>query len=824
MSSQSSPARIRLKSTRETVGEIDTNPSFQSVINTVADTGSKSAECRSPVRSLEKSESLKKAAELQLAREDLAKTKAELAILDTVNGQAQQELAHMKRLVDELTIKLIEVVEMSKKDRVKANEMEHASFTAAEDWKADLEAMQRQHEAEVRDLQGVRLAYEDLKLEFGEAINAKEQAVRMAGEAMKEAEVAAKRAESLSADLAEAKIFLAEITKAYKIIGELPETVLAKSTAARKGAARVAGKESELKKTIEGHQFTRELLAARRFVEYIHEMKCELESLKGQLAAAKEAEYHHNQAAMDMNTKLESAVSEIYQARLSESSTLPLLALVRAELRETQQNLSRASTYIATLSASSLSLTKELEHNQTLILELQERESNAQAEAAALMSKFMQTAEDLKEALVKERKSNETVIKLTILLRDSKLEIQSLRQQVSKASSEAYKKTVEAAEARDQALSIKNALKAAQADTQKALTDLRVAEDELNVARETIAVLRLVDQGTNRAIKNLSVLLEETNLHKQKAINVSVEKDETEEDSREAKAAIARAGTGVEVESENGHAPENEAVHTRGEAELTHKSHYIVSTENPTEREQATHAREEATVVRIGQVMTQVKTAQMGSDAVAAANCGKIKPQNRMQELNTLYKMTRDKEFSVPWEMCESDSDCGSTGTKIECGMLKIKLNEAEEFKASAKTELNSLICMNERLSTNLDVAKLEIETLKFSEQEARKLYERTENEKQILEAEVQRLARKGEQLLMALEKESETLKSNINGSFSPSMSPQQKHQRQPLGQVLSMDLSTLNKEEKEEENAEVLTIPTKKKKKKHFFFGLAPI
>ncbi|KAH7439099.1 hypothetical protein KP509_04G045100 [Ceratopteris richardii] len=171
--------------------------------------------------------------------------------------------------------------------------MEHTSFTGAEDWQAELEATKKQYEAALLDLQLNKQAVENLKHELFLCIEAKDEAVRLAGEAMNAAESTAKRVEEMSAELIAAKgsTFETEVSSASfeELIVDLPSLggVVEADTICNnkkmKAATLLAAKETELENSFQ---------EART-------LRCEVESLKRELALAKKLSESHSMPDVD---------------------------------------------------------------------------------------------------------------------------------------------------------------------------------------------------------------------------------------------------------------------------------------------------------------------------------------------------------------------------------------------------------------------------------------------------------------------------------------------------------------------------------------------
>ncbi|KAI5071079.1 hypothetical protein GOP47_0013330 [Adiantum capillus-veneris] len=306
MASKLSPATPRPKVQRgsNADGERISPATKTGAANMLGDNSPKAT--RSPRSfSTEKKTLVSRGAELQQVQDELSRTKEQLALMEKSKSNLLQDLARSKRQLEDLNSKLQDANEISKKDKLRAEEMEHASFKAAEDWEAELEIMRKQYEAAVLDLQTNKQAMENLKHELFVCIEAKDEAVRLAGEAMNAAERTAKRAEEMSVELLAAKGSSVMADSATARVDELiinPNSAtegLSEITATCSGSTEklktlLADKEIEHQASLqevchlrsEVESLKQELFLAQKLVRE----QTDLDKIKQEVAAAKEAE------------------------------------------------------------------------------------------------------------------------------------------------------------------------------------------------------------------------------------------------------------------------------------------------------------------------------------------------------------------------------------------------------------------------------------------------------------------------------------------------------------------------------------------------------
>lgn len=395
--------------------------------------------------------------ELRQTQEDLAKTKEQLALLEKSKSNLAQDLARSRRSVEDLTVKLHEADEACRKGKLRTDEMEHASFTAAEDWQAELDVMKQQYEAAVLDLQTNKQAMENLKHELEACVKAKDEAVKLAGEAMNAAESTAKKVEELAAELLATKGSLVAVDSAGSRVDELMNELsgarqdLAEATASREKianekAAILAARESDLKEVIDAASsarneiegLKRDLVLAKKSELQITYLSSTLEHLRSELASAKAAEQKALLSASEPHLEFERTKSEVEAAKTAELTALASLATVSAELEAVQENLIEATVEGATLGSSLEFLKSELKRSQSDVIDLKERESIANLKTEALTVQLTNLMERNKTEfmVMKERESDAYAIaeSLKTQLEVQRLELEKLIERESIAS------------------------------------------------------------------------------------------------------------------------------------------------------------------------------------------------------------------------------------------------------------------------------------------------------------------------------------------------------------------------------------------------------
>lgn len=404
-------------------------------------------ERRSPrPANIEKKTAPSRGVELHQVQEDLAKTKEQLGLLEKSKSNLMQDLARAKRNVEELTAKLNEVNKASKRDKLRAEEMEHASFAAAEDCQAELDAMKQKYDVALLELQTNKQAMESLKHELIVCVEAKDEAVRLAGEAMNAAESTARRVEELSAELFTTKGSPLSVDSATTKIDELMdefsltrqsflETDTFPERIALEGEALLTTNKAGLKEMImsatsasaEIEAVKRDLAEAKHSEMQLKGRTSTLEALQNELAAAEQAEHNALDTVLATKADIERAELERQKARSAESDALALVAKVSTQLEEAQEKLVKVTLEGAALVSFLESLKAELERSQQDVMEMRSRETDANLKAAELNACLVENKEtnQAEIMMLKERETSAhaAVESLKIELERQKFEV-----------------------------------------------------------------------------------------------------------------------------------------------------------------------------------------------------------------------------------------------------------------------------------------------------------------------------------------------------------------------------------------------------------------
>ncbi|MCO5578364.1 hypothetical protein L7F22_032205 [Adiantum nelumboides] len=361
------------------------------------------------------------AARVADGQDDHSKVKEQLAMIERSKSNLMQDLVRAKRNVEDLTIKLSGVNGACKNEKVSSVEKESAMFLDREGWHVELDAMKQRYELALMELQTSKQAMDSLKHELMVCVEAKDEAVRLAGEAMSAAESTARRVEELSAELFTTKgsDLLSDCTSAGMddLIGELPETMERSLLEIELPLKSTIEKEISLPLVEESNNSKTEPLNSEIVEANMTELKVEhvqnkdqemndvhtlsLEVLHRELAAAKEAEQKAIQKFLIMQADMEGARVEAEKLKDAESIAQALLSNTCKQLEEAEGKVARASVEDAALIASLESLKAELEKSQQGTMEALEREKTARNKTTELL-----------DCMEKMRESNEAELTL----------------------------------------------------------------------------------------------------------------------------------------------------------------------------------------------------------------------------------------------------------------------------------------------------------------------------------------------------------------------------------------------------------------------------
>ncbi|MCO5589319.1 hypothetical protein L7F22_043285 [Adiantum nelumboides] len=710
------------------------------------------------------------------------------------NAQATDELLYFRRLVDDLDCRLNEAIEASKKDRIRANRMEIASFTAAEDWKVELEAMQKQHQEGIARLQK---EIELVRYEVVEANKEKEAALRIARDAMLAGEDATKQMQSLSVELEKAMDAAAvsrqETINCRQVVDELAkqkkdlsESYAGCRMSAEAGAAILAEREAELKKHMgalfqakqQAELLRWELFESRKNEMRLCEVSNELEKLKEQLSNAKQIEAQQAKVVININAKLQEAQFEAEQARAAKTDVANLLTSAQSELQECLQKWMMASTEVSALTANVESLKKEKETQQRQIRMLQSREE-------VLEAKLLDASEKLADSLARKQKKDEAVDHLACSLIAARAESQSLGQQIYEAVFKAQFSEVEITE---ELMSILVLLKNAECIASKARADLQNTFNEFCYERETSGLGPLVKDSSTKSSGLRTMMVSTQNCMK--------EFDETtEEDALPASLDLALAACKPaafrivsDLKTIGAHL---DRIREEAEIAVTGSNYHQEKEQGRLETlAQLNHAR--------GEDITSAKTDPSQE----------IPKQERALD-GSVEVQGKIREFSEPWEIVDSGSEATVTIKKEEYNALKQRVHEAMEWTSLNESKLLSFRTSNQRLSTQLEATNIEIKALRLSEQSMFQQYDKLQQRNMYLEAEMRSLKGKGEQHLKTSDEGHEAFGMDAH---NPQHIKVDKKQHTSSLLSISRDLSLSEKDE--DESTEFISLSSKKKKK----------
>ncbi|KAI5070919.1 hypothetical protein GOP47_0013170 [Adiantum capillus-veneris] len=345
-------------------------------------------------------------------QDDHSRVKEQLAMIERSKFNLMQDLARAKRNVDELTMKVSGVNGSCKNDKVHSVEKESAVFLEKEGWQVELDAMKQRYELALMELQTSKQAMESLKHELMVCVEAKDEAVRLAGEAMSAAESTARRVEVLSAELSSTKgsTLLGDCTTAGMddLIDELPESMESLIEVPHKSTTQ----EETLQPLVaaEINKNTTESLKSENVEANVNALKVEdvqhkdremsdvltngsVEALQKELAAAKEAEHTAIQKLLFVQAGMETVTVEAEKFKNAESIAQDLLTKTCSQLEEAEEKLAKASVEDAALLASLESLKAELEKSQQEAIQALDREAIARNKTMEVLDRMERARE-----------------------------------------------------------------------------------------------------------------------------------------------------------------------------------------------------------------------------------------------------------------------------------------------------------------------------------------------------------------------------------------------------------------------------------------------
>ncbi|KAH7428371.1 hypothetical protein KP509_10G089300 [Ceratopteris richardii] len=339
--------------------------------------------------------------------------KEQLAMIARSKSNLMHDLARAKRNVEELTMKLNGVTGSCTKDKVHTLDTDGVSYPEKEGWQVELDAMKHQYESALLELQTTKQAMEGLKHELMVCVEAKDEAVRLAGEAMSAAESTARRVEELSAELLTTRGSYTT-SGMEDLINELPgameETFLEMPTEITKQKEVLLSAFEESKGRCKKASTSEDKVEAYQALpmqckehqkEDDHTLSLALEALHKDLAAAKDAEKKAVDAQMIMQADLERAHLEAERAKNAESTIEASLAKLSKELEDAQEELVKTSIEGAALAALLESFEAKLENTRKEAREASDRETIAKRKVTELLESIEKMKESYQVELSK---------------------------------------------------------------------------------------------------------------------------------------------------------------------------------------------------------------------------------------------------------------------------------------------------------------------------------------------------------------------------------------------------------------------------------------
>ncbi|KAL3837946.1 hypothetical protein ACJIZ3_022537 [Penstemon smallii] len=423
--------------------------------------------------------------ELNLAQEDLKKSKEKLDLVEKEKAKALDELNEAQKLAAEANEKLTEALVAQKRaeedseiEKFRAVEMEQAGIEAAqkkdEEWEKELESVRSQHALDVAALLSASQELQKAKQELAMAFDAKNQALIHADEATKIAEIHADKVESISAELAHLKSVLDS-----RVEMEINEND--KYT-------------SELKSEIDS--LKKELEKAKSFEVKLAEKEAALEQVNVDLEAAKMAESYSRNLVEELHEKVEDLALQAEQAKRLERCASESLESIMKQLEGSNVSLHNAESEISSLkekvSLLEISIRRDKRDLEELeqLLELAKNEaSEMEKKVESLKSELETVKEEKTQALNNEKIASSTL--QTILEEKNKLvsELDTSRDEEEKS-----KKALE---------SLASALHEVSSEARDAKEKLLSSQVEHENYESQIEDLKLVLKATNEKYESL---------------------------------------------------------------------------------------------------------------------------------------------------------------------------------------------------------------------------------------------------------------------------------------------------------------------------------
>ncbi|GMI84547.1 hypothetical protein like AT5G16730 [Hibiscus trionum] len=329
-------------------------------------------------------------AQLNSVQDDLNKAKEKIALIEKEKAQAIEELKAAQKAADEANEKLREALVAQKRaeesfemEKFQTVESEQAGIEADEKWLNEIESIRNKHASDAASLCSTIEELERVKQELAMVCDAKTQALNQADDATKIAEIHAEEVEFLSAELVRLKSLIDSETE--KETNENKEMVL--------------------------------------------KCKEEMESLKQQFEEAKAYE----EKLMEKEAFIEQLALDLEAARIAESYALNVVAEWKKRFEELQMQIEEAKKLERSASESLDSVMKQLEHNNTTLLDAKSEITALKEKVGLLEVTISKQIGDLVESEQSINMAKEETKEVTKLVESLKSELEMAKEEKTRA-------------------------------------------------------------------------------------------------------------------------------------------------------------------------------------------------------------------------------------------------------------------------------------------------------------------------------------------------------------------------------------------------------
>ncbi|KAH1224443.1 hypothetical protein AAZX31_11G106600 [Glycine max] len=511
--------------------------------------------------------------QLNLAQQDLKKAKEQLIQAENEKLKAVDDLKEAQRVAEEANEKLREALvaqkraeENSEIEKFRAVELEQAGIETVkkkeEEWQKEIESVRNQYALDMDSLLSTTQELQRVKQELAMTCDAKNQALNHADDATKIAEIHAKKAEFLSAELVRLKALLDSKVE----------------TEARENQVIL-----KLKTDIEA--LKEELEKAKGYDDKLSERESFIEQLNVELEASKMAESYARSLLEEWHKKVEELEMRIGEANKLERSASESLESVMKQLEGNNDLLHEAESEVATLKekVELLEMTigrqrADVEDSQRQLCKAKEESLEKSKEVEALTSELERVKEEKAQALNDEKLAASSVQalleeknKLISELENSRDEEEKSKKAMESLASALHEVSAEAREAKENLLNIQAESESYDAQIEDLKLVLKATNEKyksmLDEARHEIDVLVCSIENSKSAFENSKAEWEQRELQlvscikKNEEEKVSLEKEikrllyllkETEEEAnanREEEAQLKENLKEVEAEA-----------------------------------------------------------------------------------------------------------------------------------------------------------------------------------------------------------------------------------------------------------------------------------